>query len=207
MLSPSFPLPLFALLPRFALSFSSSRLPSPSLFLPHPLVVVALSGPGTPFDAPEGPLPLFRPTVPPRNFFAAGCLAAASLSRDSLPTSTCLKLASNHYNRPSITTLPYILHIINYQSRSWTTNLAHPPSCRPRQPFRAPFRVSSVTHKIGEFIKQEIDISSNLRMTYIFDVSKEINGNFLIRVSVVKKRDQRERESRNHLRVSDGIEV
>lgn len=33
----------------------------------HPLIVVALSGPGTPFDAPEGPLSLFRPTVPPRN--------------------------------------------------------------------------------------------------------------------------------------------
>lgn len=155
MLSPSFPLPLFALLPRFALSFSSSRLPSPSLFLPHPLVVIALSGPGTPFDAPEGPLPLFRPTVAPRNFFAAGCLAAASLSRDSLPTSSPNLHQTTTTGRP----LPlYILHIINYQSRSWTTNLAHPPSCRPRQPFRAPFRVSSVTHKIGEFIKQEIDI-------------------------------------------------
>lgn len=155
MLSPSFPPPLFALLPRFALSFSSSRLPSPSLFLPHPLVVIALSGPGTPFDAPEGPLPLFRPTVAPRNFFAAGCLAAASLSRDSLPTSSPNLHQTTTTDRP----LPlYILHIINYQSRSWTTNLAHPPSCRPRQPFRAPFRVSSVTHKIGEFIKQEIDI-------------------------------------------------
>lgn len=28
-----------------------------------PLIVVALSRSGTPFDAPEGPLPLFRPTV------------------------------------------------------------------------------------------------------------------------------------------------
>lgn len=129
--------------------------PSPSLFLPHPLVVIALSGPGTPFDAPEGPLPLFRPTVAPRNFFAAGCLAAASLSRDSLPTSSPNLHQTTTADRP----LPlYILHIINYQSRSWTTNLAHPPSCRSRQPFRAPFRVSSVTRKIGEFIKQEIDI-------------------------------------------------
>lgn len=40
---------------------------------------------GYPFDAPEGPLPLFRPTVPPRNIFAAGCLAA-SLPPDSLST-------------------------------------------------------------------------------------------------------------------------
>lgn len=103
----------------------------------------------------RGPLPLFRPTVAPRNFFAAGCLAAASLSRDSLPTSS----PNLHQTTTTYRPLPlYILHIINYQSRSWTTNLAHPPSCRPRQPFRAPFRVSSVTHKIGEFIKQEIDI-------------------------------------------------
>lgn len=123
MLSPSFPLPLFALLPRFALSFSSSRLPSPSLFLPHPLVVIALSGPGTPFDAPEGPLPLFRPTVAPRNFFAAGCLAAASLSRDSLPTSSP---NLHQTDRP----LPlYILHIINYQSHP--SSLVPSPSTLP----------------------------------------------------------------------------
>lgn len=68
-----------------------------------PLIVVALSGPGTPFDAPERPLPLFRPTVPPRNIFAAGCLAAG-LPRDSLSTlfevPTCIKSlqAAVHYH-------------------------------------------------------------------------------------------------------------
>lgn len=97
--------------------------------------------------------------VPPRNISAAGCLAA-SLPRDSLSTSSP-NLHQNHYNRPRPLPL-YILHIINYLFRSWTTNLAHPPSCHPpscpRQPFRGPSRVSSVTHKIGKYFKQEIDL-------------------------------------------------
>lgn len=104
----------------------------------------------------RGPLPLFRPTVAPRNFFAAGCLAAASLSRDSLPTSSP-NLHQNHYNRPSITTL-HITHyklpisLMDYQSRP--SSLVPFPSTLPS----TISRISSVTHKIGEFIKQEIDI-------------------------------------------------
>lgn len=56
----------------------------------HSLIVVALSGSDTPFDAPEGPLPLFRPTMPPRNIFAAGYLACLeTLFQPQVPT--CIK--------------------------------------------------------------------------------------------------------------------
>lgn len=70
----------------FALSSSLSR-PLSAVSVALPSLVVTLSGPSTPFDAPEGPLPLFRPTVPPRNIFAASCLPAR-LPRDSLSTSS-----------------------------------------------------------------------------------------------------------------------
>lgn len=91
--------------------------------------VVTLSGPSTPFDAPEGPLPLFRPTVPPRNIFVASCLPAR-LPRDSLSTSS----PSLHRTATTGRPLPlYILHIINYQPYSRTHSLPLPsPHMSPR---------------------------------------------------------------------------
>lgn len=98
-LLPSLPFSLFlsslhSPAPFRALFFLVALLSIVSLFLPHPphRCCAALLGSGTPFDAPEGPLPLFRPTVPPRNIFAAGCLAAKPASRLFQPeVPTCIK--------------------------------------------------------------------------------------------------------------------
>lgn len=104
--------------------------------------VVTLSGPSTPFDAPEGPLPLFRVTVPPRNIFVASCLPAR-LPRDSLSTSS----PSLHRTATTGRPLPlYILHIINYQPYSRTHSLPLPsppyvaPDLVPVEPSDGPLR-------------------------------------------------------------------
>lgn len=98
----------------FPLSVPRCPISSPSPFRPvfpspsSPAVAVALSGPGTPYDAPG--VPPFRPTVPPRNISAAsrpGRSTASRLSQPAVPG--CIE--RDHYNRPSITTL----HITHYK--------------------------------------------------------------------------------------------
>lgn len=161
MLSLSLPLLLLILLPRFALSFSSSRISSPSLFLPHPLIVIALAGPGTPFDAPEGPLPLFTPRCPlatsPRPVaWPLACLE--TLFQPQVPT--CIKPLQP---APSITTL-HITHyklpvsLMDYQSRP---SSLMPPSIL--SPSTLPRTVSRIFgHAQNRQIFSNINVSPNL---------------------------------------------
>lgn len=159
MLSLSLPLLLLILLPRFALSFSSSRISSPSLFLPHPLIVIALTGPGTPFDAPEGPLPLFTPRCPlatsPRPVaWPLACLE--TLFQPQVPT--CIKPLQP---APSITTL-HITHyklpvsLMDYQSRP--SSLVPPSILSPSTLPRTVSRIFGHAQNRQIFQTREIDL-------------------------------------------------
>lgn len=116
MLSLSLPPPLLLLLPCFALSLSSSHVS----FLPRPLV------PSSSLRSRDR-IPHSTPLRDPSRSFAPRCPLATSsrpVTRPASRLSFNLKsqLASNHYNRPSITTL-HITHyklpvsLMDYQSR------------------------------------------------------------------------------------------
>lgn len=116
--------------------------------------VVTLSGPSTPFDAPEGPLPLFRPTVPPRNIFAASCLPAR-LPRDSLSTSS----PSLHRTATTGRPLPlYILHIINYQPYSRAHSL--PPLLPYVAPISSPSNPPTVLSDVFRRVRNRRTLSN-----------------------------------------------
>lgn len=139
MLSLSLPLPLLILLSRFALSFSLSRISSPSLFLPRPLIPSSLRS--------RDRVPHSTPLRDPSRSFAPRCPLATSSRPVAWPLAcfetlfqpevpTCIKPLQPG---PSITTL-HITHyklpvsFMDYQSRPFS--LAPPsilsPSTLPR---------------------------------------------------------------------------
>lgn len=143
---------------RYSLFPSSSSCPVSRSLFPRRTTLLRLCLHLTPSSSlrSRDRVPHSTPLRDPSRSFAPRCPLATSSWPVAWPLACLETLFQPEPNLHQTTTtdrpLPlYILHIINYQSRSWTTILAHPPSCRPRacptrQPLRGPFHVSSATH-------------------------------------------------------------
>lgn len=111
-------------------------------FRPSSPAVVALTGPGTPYDAPG--VPPFAPRCPLATspWPVAWLAVAARLPRDSLNLQ--FQVASNATTTTGRPLPLYILHIINYQSLSVSSSLSlslsRPVPCASLAPHRVPAR-------------------------------------------------------------------